>query len=124
MNSVELLQVLLKTTLSSSAAMLLVLALRGPVRRWLGASAAYLLWLAVPVALGAVLLPAPQVVATPMLPAAMVGPVTQVLAAPVQAALGPVAWLLVGRRRAVHGGRAVGAAAALPAWAWAARAPR
>lgn len=94
MNSVELLQVLLKTTLSSSAAMLLVLALRGPVRRWLGASAAYLLWLAVPVALGAVLLPAPQVVATPMLPAAMVGPVTQVLAAPAQAALGPVAWLL------------------------------
>ncbi|WP_305806546.1 M56 family metallopeptidase [Stenotrophomonas sp. YIM B06876] len=44
------------TTLASSAAMV-VLVLRGPVRHWLGASATYLLWLAVPVALAAVMLP-------------------------------------------------------------------
>ena len=49
MNSTDLLRLLLETTLAGSAAVLLVLALRVPVRRWLGASAAYLLWLAVPV---------------------------------------------------------------------------
>ena len=41
--------------------MLAVLLLRKPVRRWLGASAVYLLWLAVPVALLAMSLPAPRV---------------------------------------------------------------
>ena len=50
MNSTDLLRLLLETTLAGSAAVLLVLALRVPVRRWLGASAAYLLWLAVPAA--------------------------------------------------------------------------
>jgi len=62
----DVLRLLLETTLASSAAMALVLALRVPVRRWLGASAAYLLWLAVPVALVAVLLPAPRVEAVAM----------------------------------------------------------
>lgn len=48
---------LFETTLASSAAVLLALLLRRPVRTMLGASAAYALWLCVPVALLAVLLP-------------------------------------------------------------------
>ena len=40
MNSTDLLRLLLETTLAGSTAVLLVLALRVPVRRWLGASAA------------------------------------------------------------------------------------
>ncbi|MNM57297.1 Regulatory protein BlaR1 [compost metagenome] len=64
MSSTEFLDGLLMTALASSAAMTVVMLLRRPVRHWLGASAAYLLWLAVPVAIGAVLLPAPRVVAT------------------------------------------------------------
>ncbi|WP_372018807.1 TonB family protein [Pseudoxanthomonas sp. 10H] len=48
---------LVETTLAGSAALLLVLALRRPVRATLGATAAYALWLCVPAALLAVLLP-------------------------------------------------------------------
>lgn len=66
MTSAEILALLLKTTLASSAAVALALILRQPLRYWLGASAAYLLWLLLPVALLAVLLPAPQVAAVPM----------------------------------------------------------
>jgi len=58
MSSPDFLQLLWTTALSSSVAMVLILMLRAPVRRWLGASAAYLLWLALPVALLAPLLPA------------------------------------------------------------------
>ena len=49
--------VLAEATLAASLAILLVLALRRPVRAALGAGAAYALWLCVPVALAAVLLP-------------------------------------------------------------------
>jgi bla regulator protein BlaR1 len=49
--------ILIEATLAGAAAMLLVLALRRPVRATLGASAAYALWLCVPAALLAVLLP-------------------------------------------------------------------
>lgn len=66
MTGTELLPVLLETTVASSAAIVLVLLLRGPVRSWLGASAAYLLWLVLPSALLAVLLPGPSVTAVPM----------------------------------------------------------
>lgn len=66
MTSTEILFLLLKTTLASSAAVVLALLLRRPLRYWLGASAAYLLWLLLPVTLLAVLLPAPQVAAVPM----------------------------------------------------------
>ena len=66
MTSLELMRALLATALAGSAAMAVVLALRGMVRRRLGASAAYLLWLAVPVALLAVLLPAPHMAVPPM----------------------------------------------------------
>lgn len=53
----EPIALLFETTLASSAALLLVLALRRPLRALLGAGAAYGLWLCVPVALLAVLLP-------------------------------------------------------------------
>lgn len=56
----DILATLVETTLAASMALLLVLMLRRPVRRWLGASAAYALWLCVPVAAVAVLLPARQ----------------------------------------------------------------
>ena len=48
---------LFESTLAVTVALLLVLLLRRPVRALLGASAAYALWLCVPVALLAVLLP-------------------------------------------------------------------
>ena len=54
----ELAALLYETTLATSAAVLLVLLLRGPVRRGFGAGAAYALWWLVPAALVAVLLPA------------------------------------------------------------------
>lgn len=66
MSSTEFLATLLQTTLASSTAMVAVLALRRPLRHWLGASAAYLLWLAVPVTLLAMLLPAPRMESVPM----------------------------------------------------------
>ena len=53
----EPLALLGEATLAGSAALLLVLVLRRPVRAWLGASAAYALWLCVPIALLAVMLP-------------------------------------------------------------------
>ena len=51
---------LLQGLLVSSAAILLVLALRQPWRRWLGARHAPLLWALVPASLIALLLPAPE----------------------------------------------------------------
>lgn len=84
MSSTEFLNALLMTVLASSAAMTVVMLLRRPVRHWLGASAAYLLWLAVPVAGGAVLLPAPRVVATAMHAAGTSPSIGTVIAAPLQ----------------------------------------
>lgn len=55
--SAELLQGLVETALAASAAAVLVLALRLPMRRLFGARTAYALWLLLPVALIAVLLP-------------------------------------------------------------------
>lgn len=54
----DLVLLLLKLNLAASAAILLVLALRAPMRRIFGARIAYTLWLIVPVAAFAVLLPA------------------------------------------------------------------
>ncbi len=53
----DLIGLLLETCLASSAAILLVLVLRRTVRRSLGANIAYVLWLLVPVAVVAVLVP-------------------------------------------------------------------
>lgn len=82
MNSPDLLRLLLETTLASSAAIVAVLLLRRPVRHRLGASAAYLLWLAVPASLLAVLLPAPRVQAVPMLATGIVDAAAPMLATP------------------------------------------
>lgn len=55
----ELLAALLHMNLTAAAAVLVVLALRGPTRRYFGAGYAYRLWAAVPVAALAALFPAP-----------------------------------------------------------------
>ncbi len=55
----ELIRWLGVSSLAITAAILLVLLLRRPVRHWLGAGAAYALWACVPVTLLALLLPAP-----------------------------------------------------------------
>lgn len=57
MASADPVPLLVEATLAGSLAIMLVLALRWPVRRVLGAGAAYALWSCVPVALVAVLLP-------------------------------------------------------------------
>ncbi|MGH8054430.1 MAG: TonB family protein [Stenotrophomonas sp.] len=84
MSSTELLRALLATALASSAAMVLVMLLRRSVRQWLGASAAYLLWLAVPVTALAVMLPAPRVVVTAMDAVGMAPRIGAVLVEPLQ----------------------------------------
>lgn len=55
--SADLISILAEASVAGSAALLLVLVLRRPLRAVLGANAAYALWLCVPVALLAVLLP-------------------------------------------------------------------
>ena len=60
--SSALIAFLTETTLAGSAAMVLVLCLRVSVRRWFGAGIAYALWLLVPLAMVAVLVPAPAAV--------------------------------------------------------------
>jgi len=118
MTSPEAMQALLETALASGVAMAVVLALRGAVRHRLGASAAYLLWLAVPVALVAVLLPAPRSAVLPMTAIGATMPAANAALAPVMAtspwalllggawlagALLTMAWLLRQQRRFVRG---------------------
>lgn len=59
MTAVDLLRMLGETTLAGTAAVALVLLLRGGVRRFAGSGVAYALWAMVPAAIVAVLLPAP-----------------------------------------------------------------
>ena len=66
MNAADLVGLLAETTVASSVAIVLVLGLRRPLRGYFGAAAGYGLWLLVPAALTAVLLPA----ATVQVPAA------------------------------------------------------
>lgn len=92
----ELLQALLETTLAGSAAILLVLLLRGSLRRVFGAGVGYAAWMLVPLAMLAVLLPAApaQVAALPVL--AMQAPVGEwVVQAATRAAPDFKAWMLV-----------------------------
>ena len=58
MTAADIIYGLVVTNLAGSAAILVVLALRGPVRRMAGAQVAYLSWLAVPAAVAACLIPA------------------------------------------------------------------
>ena len=94
MASNELLQGLIETNLAGSAAILLVLALRRPLRRAFGAGVAYAAWALVPLAMLAVLLPAasaPMAVAMPAL--AMLAPVDAVAGVSVGRAMpDPWAW--------------------------------
>lgn len=76
----ELIAALVEATLAGTAAMLLVLALRRPVRAVLGASAAYTLWLCVPMALLAVLLPRGADVPMALPVAWQIGPAVAVVA--------------------------------------------
>lgn len=71
MASNELLQALIEATLAGSAVVVLVLALRRPMRAAFGAQVAYALWLLVPLAILATLLPAASI-ATERLPVAPV----------------------------------------------------
>lgn len=118
MTSPDVMQVLLETALASGVAMAVVLALRGVVRRHLGASAAYLLWLAVPVALVAVLLPAPRSAVLPMTAIGAAMPAANAALAPgiatlpwalllggawLAGALLTMAWLLRQQRRFIRG---------------------
>jgi beta-lactamase regulating signal transducer with metallopeptidase domain/ankyrin repeat protein len=66
----DLLALLIRGNLAIGAAVLLVLILGRPVRRLFGARAAYALWLVVPLALAAVLLPARTVMVQPPVPTA------------------------------------------------------
>lgn len=72
----DALHALIEATLASSAAIFFVLLMRQPARRVLGAQAAYWLWLIVPVAALATLLPARSVPAQAM---ATLAPVSKVL---------------------------------------------
>jgi bla regulator protein BlaR1 len=95
--SAELLQLLFETTLAASAGVALVLALRLPVRRGFGARAAYALWLLVPAALIAVLLPAPRLEATvpPTAAAPLAAGVVQTQIAAPAAPVDPAPWILL-----------------------------
>lgn len=73
---------LLQTVLALTAALLLVLALRAPLRRWLGARVAYALWWLPPLAVLASQLPAPVRVVEWPAASALVGAVATVAPAP------------------------------------------
>ena len=79
----SLVRLLMEITLASSAAVLLVGALRSTVRRIVGARTAYWLWIAVPACALAVLLPAPsaQVLENSLLPT-LAGGLSEALVSP------------------------------------------
>ena len=94
----DLLVLIWRSTLVASVAICFVLALRLPIRRWLGAQAAYLLWTLVPSALLAAMLPAPT---HPLAAVLQVVPAAFTIAAgaapnamPAAPALDRQAWLL------------------------------
>ena len=91
MASNELLQGLIEATLAGSAAILLVLVLRRPLRRAFGARAAYALWLLGPLAMMATLLPAATVDVGRM-PMAQVLVLPPVFAAPAVPAQEGIDW--------------------------------
>jgi bla regulator protein BlaR1 len=74
----ELFAMLCRSALAATVALVIVLAARVPARRWLGPHTAYRLWLLVPVAAVAILLPAPV---RPLAVAQQVAPSLQVPAA-------------------------------------------
>lgn len=111
MASNELLQALIEATLAGSAALLLVLILRRPLRRAFGARAAYALWLLAPLAILATLLPGP-IVDVGRIPVAQVLVLPSVFAVPVAPAPGGIDW------NALLLGVWLLGAAASAAWLW------
>jgi TonB family protein len=112
MSTDELLPLLVRVLMASGAAMMLVLALRLPLRAWLGPRVAYLLWGCVPASMLALLLPAQRVVVQAVPTATLrlgdVLPLPVADAAPVAGVwlallwlLGALLWavMLVGRQR-------------------------
>ena len=95
MNSVDALAALIETTLAGSAAIVLALLLRRPLRRGFGAGAAYALWALVPAAMLAVLLPAASAPLPLSLPVQAVIQAPAAIAAPQTAAIAPAAWALI-----------------------------
>ncbi|RMB08665.1 M56 family metallopeptidase [Eilatimonas milleporae] len=69
MTTVDVLNLMLRATLSASAAILLVLALRGTLRHLFGARIAYAFWMIVPAAFLAAFLPARRIFTTVTAPA-------------------------------------------------------
>src|SRR5687767_12681349 len=61
--AIEILEILLRVNLAAAVAVVLVLLLRGHLRRAAGSRIAYALWLAVPVAVLGSLLPARKIIA-------------------------------------------------------------
>jgi beta-lactamase regulating signal transducer with metallopeptidase domain len=100
----EIMSGLLRANLAASAAMIVVLALRTPVARRLGARAAYALWSSVPLAAVACLIPARMVVlhravaaaadAAPAMASAAFGHATAGHADPPVGAIATAAWAL------------------------------
>ncbi len=88
------LQLLLHVTLYSSAALLACLVLRRALRAWLGATAAYAIWVAVPLAVLAAVMPGPPIAsALPTMPALVAMPLNLHASEPVWAAGLLTAWL-------------------------------
>ena len=90
----DILRVLALSTIASSAAIVMILLLRKPLRLHFGAQAAYALWTLAPLAVGIALLPAPTASVTPPMTfvpmaLAVAQPVPIALASP----LDPVPWL-------------------------------
>lgn len=86
------LSVLALANIAGTAAILAVLALRLPVRRWLGARAAYALWLSVPLAMATVFVPARMVTIEVSAPAdsePRLGPVETASTPPPEAFVAP-----------------------------------
>ena len=78
--------------LALSCALVLVLLLRWPTRRWLGAESAFYLWLLPPLALLVSLLPHPMTLPLPSPPSVIVQITGAVAASPTQVAAPPFAW--------------------------------
>src|SRR5579864_4870738 len=100
MTTHDVLALIWRGTLISSIAICIVLALRLPARRWLGAQAAYLLWLLVPCAVLATMLPAPEhplTAALQIAPAVFTAaPTIDLAAAPATPVFDAQPWLLAG----------------------------
>src|SRR5690606_33250066 len=95
MTHAEMLRWLLESTCASSAAIVLVLLLRRPLRKVFGANAAYLLWALPPLAVLAASLPAPIVRVVVHEVAGTVGTGQVAAAEPLAPAGSTTAWLLL-----------------------------